>query len=100
MNFKSKLVPIKGDASFRKFYRKKTKKKSSIIVYAEKEKIKNLLNYDSINKLLLKKNINAARLLSENFNQNFIEISDLGTKTIYDILKKKIQTNLKYIKKY
>ena len=100
MNFKSKLVPIKGDASFRKFYRKKTKKKSSIIVYAEKEKIKNLLNYDSVNKLLLKKNINAARLLSENFNKNFIEISDLGTKTIYDILKKKKQTNLKYIKKY
>ena len=56
INFENKLVPIKGDASFRKFYRKKTKKKSSIIVYAEKEKIKNLLNYDSINKLLLKKN--------------------------------------------
>ena len=55
MNFESKLVPIKSDASFRKFYRKKSKKKSSIIVYAEKEKIKNLLNYDSINKLLLKK---------------------------------------------
>jgi len=100
MNFESKLIRIKGDASFRKFYRKRIKKKSSIIVYAEKEKIKNLLNYDSVNKLLLKKNINAARLLSENFNQNFIEISDLGTKTIYDILKKKIQTNLKYIKKY
>jgi hypothetical protein len=99
MNFKSKLVPIRGDASFRKFYRKKTKKKSSIIVYAEKEKIKNLLNYDSVNKLLLKKNINAARLLSENFNQNFIEISDLGTKTIYDILKKKNTNKFKIYKK-
>jgi len=55
MNFESKLVPIKADASFRKFYRKKIKKKSSIIVYAEKEKIQNLLNYDSVNKLLLKK---------------------------------------------
>ena len=99
MNFKSKLVPIKGDASFRKFYRKKTKKKSSIIVYAEKEKIKNLLNYDSVNKLLLKKNINAARLLSENFNKNFIEISDLGTKTIYDILKKKKTNKFKIYKK-
>ena len=99
MNFKSKLVPIKGDASFRKFYRKKTKKKSSIIVYAEKEKIKNLLNYDSINKLLLKKNINAPRLLSENFNQNLIEIDDLGTKTILDILKKKNTNKLKIYKK-
>jgi len=99
MNFESKLVPIKADASFRKFYRKKIKKKSSIIVYAEKEKIKNLLNYDSINKLLLKKNINAPRLLSENFNQNLIEIDDLGTKTILDILKKKNINKLKIYKK-
>ena len=99
MNFESKLVPIKSDASFRKFYRKKIKKKSSIIVYAEKEKIQNLLNYDSVNKLLLQKNINAPRLLSENFNQNLIEIDDLGTKTILDILKKKNTNKLKIYKK-
>ena len=99
MNFESKLVPIKADASFRKFYRKKIKKKSSIIVYAEKEKIQNLLNYDTVNKLLLQKNINAPRLLSENFNQNLIEIDDLGTKTILDILKKKNTNKLKIYKK-
>ena len=99
MSFEDKLVPIKGDASFRKFYRKKFKKKNSIIVYAEKEKTKNLLNYDSINKLLLKKNINAPRLLSENFNKNLIEINDLGTKTIFDILKKKNVNKLKIYKK-
>jgi len=99
MNFESKLVPIKADASFRKFYRKKIKKKSSIIVYAEKEKIQNLLNYDSVNKLLLKENINAPKLLSENFNQNLIEIDDLGTKTILDILKKKNTNKLKIYKK-
>ena len=97
MNFEYKLAPIKGDASFRKFYRKKTKKKSSIIVYAEKEKIQNLLNYDSVNKLLLQKNINAPRLLSENFNQNLIEIDDLGTKTILYILKKKKYKQIKNI---
>ena len=56
MNFENgKITPIKGDASFRKFYRKKTKKRCSVIVYAKKEKAKNLLNYDSINQLLLKK---------------------------------------------
>ena len=89
MNFEKNLIPIKGDASFRKFYRKKKGKKSSIIVYANKEKIKNLLNYDSINKLLIKKKVNAPRLLSENFNKNFIEIEDLGSRTIFDVLKKK-----------
>jgi aminoglycoside/choline kinase family phosphotransferase len=99
MNFESKLTPIKADASFRKFYRKKVKKKSSIIIYSEKEKIQNLLNYDSVNKLLLKKNINAPRLLSENFNQNLIEVDDLGTKTILDILKKKNTNKLKIYKK-
>jgi len=99
MNFESKLVPIKADASFRKFYRKKIKKKSSIIVYAEKEKIQNLLNYDSINKLLLKKKISAPRLLSENFNKNYIEVEDLGTKTLFDILKKKKTNKFKIYKK-
>ena len=50
----SKLKSLSGDASFRKFYRKKTKNSSSIIVYAKIEKKKNLLDYDSINKILIK----------------------------------------------
>ena len=100
MNFDyNKVIPIKSDASFRKFYRKKIKKKSSIIVYAEKEKIKNLLNYDSINKLLLKKKISAPKLLSANFDKNYIEIEDLGTKTLFDILKKKGANKFKIYKK-
>ena len=49
---KSKLKKIKGDASFRSFYRKINNKKNSIIVYATKEKEKNLLIYDAINSLL------------------------------------------------
>ena len=57
------------------------------------------MNYDSVNKLLLQKNINAPKLLSENFNQNLIEIDDLGTKTILDILKKKNTNKLKIYKK-
>ena len=100
MNFHNKkIILIKGDASFRKFYRKKIKKKSSIIVYAQKEKIKNLLNYDSINKLLLKKKISAPKLLSANFDKNYIEIEDLGTKTLFDILKKKGANKFKIYKK-
>ena len=100
MNFdKSKMISIKGDASFRKFYRKKINKKGSIIVYAKKEKIKNLLNYDTINKLLLKNKIFTPKLLSENFSKNFIEIEDLGTKTIFDIFKKKKVNKLKIYKK-
>ena len=77
---------IKGDASFRKFYR--NTKKNSIIVFANIEKIKNLLVYDSINKILIKNNIIAPKLLSQNYKKNYIEIQDLGKKTIYQIFIK------------
>ena len=72
---------IKGDASFRKFYR--NIKKNSIIVFANKEKNKNLLIYDAINKILIKNNIIAPKLLSQNYKKNYIEVKDLGNKTIY-----------------
>ena len=86
-NFK-KYVMLKGDASFRKFYRKKNKKGTSIIVFATKDKKKNLLDYVSVNKLLNKNGILAPNLISENYNNNFIEIEDLGNKTVFNILKK------------
>ena len=48
-----KMLKIKGDASFRKFYRKKNNNRTSVIVFAKKEKFKNLLVYDAINKIEL-----------------------------------------------
>jgi aminoglycoside/choline kinase family phosphotransferase len=65
INFK-KYSLLKGDASFRKFYRKKNKKSSSIIVFAKKEKKKNLLDYASVNKLLLNHKISVPKLISVN----------------------------------
>ncbi len=100
MNFKNnKISRIKGDASNRKFYRKSAKKGSSIIVYANKEKIKNLLNYDAINKILIKKNISAPKLISENYHNNFIEVEDFGKNTIFDIFKKGNVNKIKIYKK-
>ncbi|MDC0585976.1 phosphotransferase [Candidatus Pelagibacter sp.] len=81
MKLSKDFTKIKGDASFRKFYR--NTKKNSIIVFANREKIKNLLIYDSINKILIKNNIIAPKLLSQNYKKNYIEIQDLGNKTIY-----------------
>ena len=74
---------IKGDASLRKFYR--NIKKNSIIIFFNKEKNKNLLIYDAINKLLVKNNIKVPKLYSQNYKNNYIEIEDLGTNTIFDI---------------
>ena len=88
MNFeKKKLIKIKGDASFREFYRKKLKSKSSIIVYARKEKVKNLLIYDAINRLLIQNRILAPKLYKENYKKNFIEIQDFGDDTVFKLLK-------------
>jgi aminoglycoside/choline kinase family phosphotransferase len=86
---KIKLKKIKGDASFRSFYRKEINKKKSIIVYATKEKKKNLLIYDAVNKLLIKNKILAPKLYKENYKKNFIEIEDFGDDTVFKLLKKK-----------
>ena len=81
MNLSKDFKEIKGDASLRKFYR--NIKKNSIIIFANKEKNKNLLIYDAINKILIKNDVIAPKLLSQNYNKNYIEIQDLGKKTIY-----------------
>ena len=78
MEFK-KLEKLSGDASFRKFYRHK--KNKSIIVYCKKEKFKNLIIYEAVNRFLKKNNINTPKLISENYKKNFIEIEDLGNLT-------------------
>mgnify|MGYP001252311330 FL=1 len=97
MKFLKEFKEIKGDASFRKFYR--NKKNRSIIIYAKKEKIKNLLVYDAVNKILIKNKILAPKLISQKYKKNYIEIEDLGTKTIFQILKKKKFNNYIIMKK-
>jgi len=97
MKLSKDFKEIKGDASFRKFYR--NKKKNSIIVFANKVKLKNLLIYDSINKILIKNNIIAPKLLSPNYENNYIEIQDLGNKTIYQIFLKNKKNQYSIFKK-
>ena len=86
---KLKLKKIKGDASFRSFYRKENNKRNSIIVIATKDKEKNLLIYDAINSLLIENKILAPKLYNENYKKNFIEIEDFGNDTVFKLLKKK-----------
>ena len=98
MKFLKNAEKLKGDASTRIFYRKKDKKTTSIIVYSNKDKKSNLLNYDSINQILLKNKILAPVLLSKNYKENFIEIQDFGSQTIFDILKKRKTNKIKIFK--
>ena len=80
MNFKK----IKGDASDREFYRSR----NSILVYSKKNKYKNLLVYDCINKILNNHKIYAPKLIKNNYDKSFIQITDLGKKNIKNILTK------------
>ena len=99
MNYFKYLRKIRGDASFRKFYRKKNKNFSSIVVFAEKDKFKNLLVYDAINKILVSNKILAPSMYYENYKKNYIEIEDFGDDSIYKTLKKKRIKKFIYFKK-
>ena len=93
------LTKIKGDASFREFYRKKNKNFNSIIFLSKKEKLKNLIVYDTINKILRKNKILAPNLYKENYHKNYIEIQDFGDETIFKTLNKKKNNRIYYFKK-
>ena len=51
---KFKILQLTADASFRTFYRLTEKKGSKIIVFAKKEKYKNLVAYSAVNEFLKK----------------------------------------------
>jgi aminoglycoside/choline kinase family phosphotransferase len=91
----SKIISIKGDASFRSFYRIIINKKSKIIISAKKEKYKNLVAYTAVNKFLRKNKILAPKLFARNYKQGIFLIEDFGNISFYDILikqKNKLKT--------
>ena len=96
MNYKIKK--ISGDASFREFYRVKKKNKTSIIVFAKKEKFKNLMVYCVVNDILNKHKIESPKLIKDYYQDNMIEITDLGDKSFYELIKNK-NNKLTYYKK-
>ena len=87
MNYKIKK--ISGDASFREFYRVKKNKKTSIIVFAKKEKFRNLIVYCVVNNILNKHKISSPKLIKNYYQDNMIEITDLGDKSFYEYIKNK-----------
>ena len=94
-----KRIGLSGDASSRKFFRKiYDNNKNRIVVISKKEKFKNLILYDAINKLLLRNKILAPKLYDYSLKNGFIEISDFGNQTFYEIIKKK-KSKIKIYKK-
>ena len=94
----SKILPITGDASFRTFYRFISNKNSKIIVFAKKEKYKNLIAYSAINNFLRANKILAPKLYTHNYSKGIIVIEDFGDISFYKSLIKK-KTKLVIYKK-
>jgi len=86
---KSKIMSIAEDASFRKFYRLILNKKSKIIVFAKKEKYKNLITYAAVNKFLRANKILAPKIYAHNYSRGIIVIEDFGDLSLYKVLLKK-----------
>ena len=86
---KIKVVPIAGDASFRTFYRLLLNKTSKIVVFAKKEKYKNLIAYSAVNKFLRNNKILAPKLYAHNYPKSIIVIEDFGDLSFDKILLKK-----------
>ena len=86
---KSEILPIAGDASFRTFYRAISKKRSKIIVFAKKEKYKNLFAYSAVNKFLRNNKILTPKLYQYDFSKGIMVIEDFGDLTFDKILIKK-----------
>jgi len=82
----SKIRPIAGDASFRKFYRLTLNKSSKIIALAEKEKYKNLIIYSTINKFLRDNGIFAPRVFTQDYAKGIMIMEDFGDLTFHKIL--------------
>ena len=91
----SNFKKLSGDASFRNFYRSR----NSIIVYCVKNKKSNLLDYDAVNKILIKKKVIAPSLISQHYKENYIEIEDFGDLTVFEKFKKKTTNKKNYYKK-
>ncbi len=84
---KSEILPIKGDASFRKFYRF-VSKKNKIIITAKREKYKNLIAYLAINKFLRNNKILAPKLYKIDFTKGIMIIEDFGNSSFYNLIIK------------
>ena len=82
-----KIKKIKGDASFRKYFRIYNKNKSYILASAETEKKSNILNYALINKFLHKQHIKAPIVLDFEYKSGLALLEDFGNKTYLQLVK-------------
>ncbi len=82
-------MQIKGDASFRSYFRIYHKNKSYILATADiVRKNLNILNYVLINKFLNKQGIKAPLIIDFDYKKGLALLEDFGNKTYFQLIKK------------
>ena len=76
---------IKADASFRKYYRLTLKDKSFILMDASLDK-ESIAPFIEISVRLLKAKVEVPRIISQNIQEGFLLLTDLGTQHLADML--------------
>jgi len=76
---------IKADASFRKYYRLTLKDKSFILMDASLDK-DSIAPFIEISVRLLKAKVEVPRIISQNIQEGFLLLTDLGTQHLADML--------------
>ena len=74
---------IKGDASNRKYYRVRSKKRNLILMDSSLEK-RNYNNFLKFTEIFKKNKICIPKILNKNLNKKFLVMEDLGNNLIYD----------------
>ena len=82
------IKEIKGDASFRKYFRIYHKNETYILASAEREKKSNILNYVLINNFLSKQAINVPKVIDYDYKNGLALLQDFGDKTYLQLIKK------------
>ncbi len=75
------LVPLAGDASFRRYFRLKNRQKSYIAMDAPPDK-EPCAPYIKIDKALEKANLTVPHIIAQNIEEGFLLLSDLGNKLL------------------
>ena len=79
------LDEIKADASFRQYYRLRVDDKSFILMDSSLDK-ESISPFIDISVRLLKANVEVPRIISQNMNEGFLLLTDLGTQHLANML--------------
>ncbi len=83
-----KILPLKVDASTRKYFRIITKDKKTLVLMDDELKRNKLEEFTELSNFLLKRNVRVPKVFASDFKKGFLLIEDLGDDTFTRLLEK------------